>query len=201
MTDDPPIEPTPPLDPAELPAAAQWMLSQAQSAGGPERAAAELRYTPLAEREARIVGGLRANTKLTAGLGPEAAVALSEWGAAMGRHVVAETAGLDDAAAEDVLQARIPAARQLMIHVARATADPPPPGTTPLAEALRLADVVYGRRFAAPQREAVGRALARWAADAGQPAQQIAKLRAFIEGQLRPEGGEDADAASAKTAR
>ena len=189
MPDKPPFDPPEAPDPAELPPAAQWMMAQAAAAHSapPERAAAELSFTPLAQRRERVVGGLRGNEKLTAGLGTAAAAVLTEWGAAMGRHVVAETDGLDDAAAEEILQTRVRAARQLMMSVARAAADPPPPGVAPLDDALRAADAVYGRRYAAPGREAVGRALAHWAAGVGRPAQQIAGLRAFVEGQLRAE--------------
>lgn len=183
MADHPPDEP----QDSELPAAAQWMLAQAAAAAAaPERAAAELHFTPLPQREARIVSGLRANDKLTAGLEPAAAAALTEWGVAMGRFIVAETAGLDDATAEDILQTRVRATRQLMMHVTRAAADPPPPGAAPLDDALRLADVVYGRRYRAPDGDARGRALARWSAAAGRPATQIAALRTFVEGQVRP---------------
>ena len=197
MPDKPPLDPTEPPDPASLPPAAQWMMAQAAAAQDepPERAAAQLSFTPLAQRRERVIGGLRGNEKLTAGLGTAAAAALSEWGAAMGRFIVAETEGLDDAAAEALLQSRVRAARQLMMNVARAAADPPPPGETPLADALRQADVVYGRRYAAPGRDAVGRALAHWAADAGRSAEQIAGLRAFVEAQLRPQAGTDADVA------
>jgi hypothetical protein len=192
MSDDPTQDPP---DPAELPPAAQWMMAQAAAAQSqpPERAAADLSFTPLPQRRERVLGGLRGNEKLTAGLGTAAAAALTEWGAAMGRHVVAETDGLDDAAAEELLQTRVRAIRQLMMSVARAAADPPPPGATPLADALRAADVVYGQRYDAPGRDAVGRALAYWAAGAGRPAEQIAGLRAFIEGQLRPEAKGDAN--------
>ena len=197
MPDKTPLDPTEPPDSADLPPAAQWMMAQAAAAQDepPERAAAQLSFTPLAQRRERVIGGLRGNEKLTAGLGTAAAATLSEWGAAMGRFVVAETEGMDDATAEALLQSRVRAARQLMMNVARAAADPPPPGETLLADALRQADVVYGQRYAAPGRDAVGRALARWAADAGRPAQQIAGLRAFVEAQLRPEAGTDADAA------
>ncbi len=197
MPDKTPLDPTEPPDSADLPPAAQWMMAQAAAAQDepPERAAAQLSFTPLAQRRERVIGGLRGNEKLTAGLGTAAAAALSEWGAAMGRFIVAETEGLDDAAAEELLQSRVRAARQLMMNVARAAADPPPPGETPLADALRQADVVYGRRYAAPGRDAVGRALAHWAADAGRPAEQIAGLRAFVEAQLRPQAGTDADVA------
>jgi len=197
MPDKPPLDPPEAPDPADLPPAAQWMLAQATAAQSapPERAAADLSFTPLAQRRERVLGGLRGNEKLTAGLGTSAAAALTEWGAAMGRAIVAETDGLDDAAAEALLQTRVRAVRQLMMSVARAAADPPPPGATPLADALRLADVVYGRRYAAPERDAAGRALAHWAANAGRPAEQIARLRAFVEGQLRPEAEGDDDAA------
>ena len=197
MPDKLPLDPAEPPDPADLPPAAQWMMAQAAAAHNepPERATAQLSFTPLAQRRERVIGGLRGNEKLTAGLGTAAAAALSEWGAAMGRFIVAETEGLDDAAAEELLQSRVRAARQLMMNVARAAADPPPPGETPLADALRQADAVYGQRYAAPGRDAVGRALARWSADAGRPAEQIAGLRAFVEAQLRPQAGTDADVA------
>ena len=189
MPDKPPFDPAEPPDPADLPPAAQWMMAQAAAAQNepPERATAQLSFPPLAQRRERVIGGLRGNEKLTAGLGTAAAAALSEWGAAMGRFIVAETEGLDDTAAEDQLQSRVRAARQLMMSVARAAADPPPPGAMPLADALRHADAVYGRGYAAPEHDATARALARWKADAGRPAEQIAGLRAFVEGQLRPE--------------
>ena len=188
MSDRPPDDLPDGPDPAELPAAAQWMMAQAAAADtAAVRAKPELYFTPLPEREARIVDGLRANDKLTAGLAPAAAAALTEWGAAMGRFVVAETDGLDDATAEGLLQTRVRAARQLMIHVARAATDPPAPGVGPLDTALRQADIVYGRRYRAPDGIAVGRALARWSAAAGHPAWQIAELRAFVEAQVRPE--------------
>ena len=190
MSDRPPDDLPDAPDPAELPAAAQWMMAQAAAANtATERAESELHFTPLPEREARIVGGLRANRKLTDGLEPAAAAALTKWGAAMGRFIVAETDGLDDATAEGLLQTRVRAARQLMIHATRAAADPPPPGVEPLDTALRQADIVYGRRYRAPDGDAVGRALARWSAAAGQPARQIAGLRAFVEGQIRPQMG------------
>ena len=189
MPDKPSFDPPEQPDPADLPPAAQWMMAQAAAAQSqpPERAAADLSFTPLAQRRERVLGGLRGNDKLTAGLGTAAAAALTEWGAAMGRHVVAKTDGLDDAAAESLLQTHVRAIRQLMMSVARAAADPPPPGAMPLADALRHADAVYGRGYAAPEHDATARALARWKADAGRPAEQIAGLRAFVEGQLRPE--------------
>lgn len=195
MSDDPTLDPP---DLSDLPPAAQWMMAQAAAAQNepPQRAQADLSFTSLAQRRERVLGGLRGNDKLTAGLGTAAAAVLTEWGAAMGRHVVAETDGLDDAKAEEILQPRVRAVRQLMMSVTRAAADPPPPGATPLADALRAADVVYGRRYAAPERDVVGRALARWAAEAGRPVEQIAGLRAFIEAQLRPAAEGDTDAAA-----
>ena len=198
MPDKPPLDSPEPPDPADLPPAAQWMMAQAAAAQNepPQRATSDLAFTSLAQRRERVLGGLRGNDKLTTGLGTAAAAVLTEWGAAMGRHVVAETDGMDDATAEALLQPRVRAVRQLMMSVARAAADPPPPGAAPLADALRMADVVYGQRYAAPEREVVGRALARWAAQAGQPAEQIAGLRAFIEGQLRPAAKGNADAAA-----
>ena len=75
MPDKPPLDSPEPPAPADLPPAAQWMLAQAAAAQSepPERAAADLSFTPLARRRERVIGGLRGNEKLTAGLGTAAA--------------------------------------------------------------------------------------------------------------------------------
>ena len=84
MPDKPPLDSPEPPAPADLPPAAQGMLAQAAAAQSepPERAAADLSFTPLARRRERVIGGRRGNEKLTAGLGTAAAAVLTEWGAA-----------------------------------------------------------------------------------------------------------------------
>lgn len=173
-----------PIEPSESPAtgkpspAAQWMLAQATNQAAPEHARSTS-TTPLAERERRIVSGLRGNSHLTDGLDDEAAAALVGWGAAMGRLIVADTAGMDDATAEGVLQERVRAARKLMLwvnhSVGRAAAE------TNLSEATALAAVVYGERYRAPDAPLVP---VRYGPSV-RPAEQIGLLRQFIEARLQ----------------
>lgn len=173
-----------PVEPPESPAtgnlspAAQWMLAQAAGEAAPERAQGTS-MTPLAERERRIVGGLRGNSRLTDGLDDEAAAALAGWGAAMGRLIVADTADMDDATAEGVLQERVRAARKLMLwvnhSVGRAATE------TNLSEAAALAAVVYGERYRPPDATLVP---VRYGPSV-RPAEQIGLLRQFIEARLQ----------------
>lgn len=179
MSDDPGS-----INPADLPPAAQWMLAQAEAARPepPERTEPRLSFTPLAERERRVAGGLRSNRRLTKGLDDATAGALRDWAAAIGTAIAGQTAGLDDAAAEPILQARARAARTLLRAATRAAADP-------TSHPARLSDiaprltVLYPGVYAPPGAAEVAPFLAEWAGLAGQPAARIAALRAFIDAQ------------------
>lgn len=176
----------PPTDP---PAAVQWMMQQAaagQSAAALPVAAGDrlanslssgAAEKALANRRQRVADALRGNDRLTAGLSGDAADALMAWGLEMSQAVVGDTAELDDAAAEDMLQPRVRAVRRLMMAAAAATgSDPADP-----AEWLAQAAVALGDRFAPPnaaQQAALG---AQWRTLSGRPAEQIAALRRFIE--------------------
>ncbi|CUS03690.2 protein of unknown function [Candidatus Promineifilum breve] len=174
---------------ADPPAAVQWMMQQAaaglSAASLPgaldERLAAAPQPTEatLAARQQRVADALRANDRLTAGLPDDAATALLDLGLAMAGQVVADTAELDDAAAEDVLQPRARAVRRLMMAATEAATLPTPPADA-VAEWTRQAAVALGDHFAPPD-PAAERALAdAWRA-AGQPTGRIAALRRFIE--------------------
>ena len=182
MSDDPGS-----INPADLPPAAQWMLAQAGAAAQAEsRAEPALTFTPLAERERRIAGGLRGNKRLAAGLDESAAGVLRDWAAALGRPITAATEGLDDAAAEPVLQQRVRAARTLLRRVAQAAADPAgrPARLSDIAPQLSIA---YHPDYRRPGAREAAPFLAEWAALAGQPAARIAALRAYVEGRLAEE--------------
>ncbi|MCA9865072.1 MAG: hypothetical protein KIS95_13020 [Anaerolineae bacterium] len=190
--EDKPTEPdAPQTDP---PAAVQWMMQQAAAgqstallppdwdewvAAGRVALSAD---AALAARRRRIDDALRGNDRLTEGLPGEAAEALLALGLALARDVIDDTAGLDDATAEDILQPRVRAVRRLMMAATQAARpDAEPPG---VEEWLKQAAVALGDRFRPPNEADAQAWRQQWAALAGQPAQQMALLRPFIE-QLR----------------
>lgn len=171
------------------PAAVQWMMQQAaaglSSASLPAVADDRLAIAPaspeatLAARQQRVAEALRANERLTAGLPGDAAAALLDMGLALAGQVVADTAELADAAAEDVLQPRARAVRRLMMAAAEAAPRPAPP-TEATAEWTRQAAIALGDRFAPPDAAAERSLTAEWRA-AGRPVDRIAALRRFID--------------------
>ncbi len=176
---------------ADPPAAVQWMMQQA--AAGQSAAALPPNWdewdasgrallsadTALAARRRRIDDALRGNARLTEGLSGEAAAALLALGLDMAQIVVADTGGLDDAVAEDILQPCVRAVRRLMMAAARATG----PDAEPVAieEWLQQGAVALGDRFRPPDGAAVEEVRRQWPALADQPTGQIALLRRFIE--------------------
>lgn len=174
--------------PSDPPAAVQWMIQQATA----EQAAASLppnwdelvaagraalpADTTLAARQRRIDAALRGNNRLTEGLPGEAAEALLVLGLDLAHDVVDDTAGLDDAAAEDILQPRVRAVRRLMMAVAQTNAEPPD-----TEEWLKQATVALGDRFRAPSEADVQTLRRQWPALSSHPTQQIALLRRFVE--------------------
>lgn len=179
-----------PTDPEEV-AAVQWMMQQAaagQSAAAlpapasipPVNALAPgLSEPALAARERRISDALRGNDRLTEGLPLEAADSLLELGLDLARRVVRDTAGLDDGAAEDILQPRVRAVRRLMMAVGQATG--PAMDATGPAAWLEQAAVALGDHFRQPSTADEQDIHREWDALAGKPADQIAALRRFID--------------------
>jgi hypothetical protein len=133
----------------------------------------------LAAREQRIDDALRGNARLVEGLPGEAAGVLLALGLDIARLVVRDTAELDDASAEDVLQPRVRAVRRLMMAAARATG-PDEASVTP-AEWLEQAAIALGDRFTPPDELAAAAFGGAWRALRGRPAEQITALRRFIE--------------------
>jgi hypothetical protein len=172
----------------EPPAAVQWMMQQAAAGqstvsrpalddGLMAALAPASSEEALAARQRRVVEALRGNARLTGELPPDAAEALMSLGETLAHRVVADTAGLDDAAAEAILQPRVRAVRRLMMAVAEAG----PAGAPPVAESIRQASVALGERFAAPDEEEESALAAEWRAAAGQPARQVALLQRLID--------------------
>ena len=187
--------PTDPDDdsPADPPAAVQWMMQQAaagQSAGIAPPATSADRWptlapgsqeAALAAREGRIRDALRGNERLTAGLGGDAAEGLMALGLDMARLVVHDTAGLDDTAAEDVLQPRVRAVRRLMMAAAGGTTTNSVETPTETADWLEQAAVALGDHFTPPDTAETVAFRGRWRSLLGRPSEQIAVLRRFIE--------------------
>jgi hypothetical protein len=177
--------------PNDSPAAVQWMMQQAaagQSAVALPASTGELAVPALAPastdltlaaRQQRIADALRGNERLTEGLPADAAESLLAWGLELAREIVRDTAGLDDAAAEDVLQPRVRAVRRLMMAAGRATN--PAEETPEVEEWLKQAAVALGDRFRPPARSKDQDLRQQWQAQSGQPGRQIALLRHFID--------------------
>lgn len=179
-----------PTDPEEV-AAVQWMMQQA-AAGQSAAATPALASLPpvnafapglsesaLAERRRRISDALRTNDRLTEGLPAEAAGSLMELGLELARQVVQDTAGLDDAAAEDILQPRIRAVRRLMMAAAEATGAAT--DASGIESLLEQAAVALGDHLRRPDTADERDIHREWVALAGKPEAQIAALRRFIE--------------------
>lgn len=187
-------EPQPDETAAEPPAAVQWMLQQAaagQSAATLPPATGDtpaLGLAPvsseaaLAARRERVADALRGNPRLTEGLPDDAAAALMALGLEMARKVVDDTAGLDNAAAEDILQPRVRAVRRFMMAAAGAA---PTLTAEDAAEWARQASIALGDHFRPPD-DAAERALAdAWRDEGDRPSGRIAALRRFIEAHSR----------------
>jgi hypothetical protein len=175
---------------ADPPAAVQWMMQQAAAGQSTAALSGMMDELPvaalapasseakLAAREQRIIDALRGNERLTAGLDDSAAASLLEWGQEMGRRIVHDTAGLGDAAAEDVLQPRVRAVRRLMMAVTEALTGGDIPATE--GEWLDQASIALGDAFRPPDADEQRALVAEWRATAGLGAERIAVLRRFI---------------------
>jgi hypothetical protein len=184
------VEPQEEETPTDPPAAVQWMMQQAEAGQSAQAAPvprSALWVAPaegstalaLAAREGRVADALRGNDRLVEGLSGEAADALLGLGLDMGRLVVRDTTGLDDATAEDILQPRIRAVRRLMMAAARA-AGAGEAAVRP-SEWTEQAAIALGDRFKPPGELAAAAFGGAWRALHGRPADQIAALRRFIE--------------------
>lgn len=188
-------EPRPDENAAGPPAAVEWMMQQAESqlplalpaarsdllaasADLPDSTPAVPDAVPPARRR-RVDDALRGNPRLTAGLPAAAADALLALGLDMARAIVDDTAGLDDAAAEDVLQPRVRAVRRLMMTAAETA------GTDvdedDVAGWAYQASVALGNHFRPADAAAESALAGTWRDAVDLPADRIAALRRFIE--------------------
>jgi hypothetical protein len=190
MTDDErPIQPNEER-PADPPDAVQWMMQQAAAGQSHQTAPlppSALGFAPaggsttetLAAREQRVRDALLGNARLTENLPDEAARSLMDLGLDIARLVVRDTAGLDDAAAEDIIQPRVRAVRRLMMSTAQAT-QPGDASAIPL-EWPEQAAIALGDRFRRPDELEAAAFDGAWRALHGRPVDQVAALRRFIE--------------------
>jgi hypothetical protein len=184
-----PDEPQPDETAADPPAAVQWMMQQA--AAGQSAAmlppstgdapvlglAAMPAEAALAARRQRVAEALRGNPRLTEGLPDDAAEALMALGLEMARKVVDDTADLDDAAAEDILQPRVRAVRRFMMAAAEAVTAIT---TDDVSGWTRQASIALGDHFSPPDNAAEKALAAAWRDAVGRSATRIATLRRFI---------------------
>jgi hypothetical protein len=108
----------------------------------------------LLKRINRAVSDLVGNESLFADLGTEAAETALDWAIATTRHIVGETDGLDDAAAEAATNPRLRAVRQLIRLVNRIAAGGPGLDTTSLLDQVFVqAAILYGPGYQPPPPE------------------------------------------------
>jgi hypothetical protein len=117
-------------------------------AAGPQAAQAPAPIvSSVAEREARIVGSLMGNKTLMAGLGSDDQDALRALAEDAARRIVADTAGLDDAAAQDILQPRVRALRRLLYSLKDSAAAGKPLGPAGVRGLSDRASSIFGPAF------------------------------------------------------
>ena len=140
----------------------------------------------LSRRVQQVAESLLENEALTIDLETGAAQALLDWGLDCVKRIVSDTAGLDEAAAEEVMAPRIRAMRRLMRQVNRwvggqreAGAEPAP---LPLSQMLEQAGIIYGEAFTLPDAGQLHLFLAQNAPLLNDPQQLIIALRHYIEG-------------------
>ena len=139
--------------------------------------------TPVTDRAQRTAQTLLDNESLTADLDDAAAQALIDWGVASVEAIARDTAGLDDADAEQAMEPRLRAVRRLMRRVNRWVAGREAmsggEAAAHLEEIVAQAAVIYAGTLAPPSRDERIRFLVRGHAD--EPPQMIRNLRTLIE--------------------
>ena len=134
----------------------------------------------LRKRVNRAVSSLAGNESLFSELGTETAKTVLDWGIAATRHVVSETGGLDDAAAEAAAYPRLRAVRQLIRLLNQAAAGWPAPDRVALLDQIfTQAATLHGAAFQPPAPE---RRLPLESADFGSAGEWIAQLIAILPG-------------------
>jgi hypothetical protein len=108
----------------------------------------------LAEREVKVMGGLRGNRKLMAGLDDDGRAAVLAWSEEAAHRIVADTEGLDDAAAQAILQPRVRALRRLIYSLKDAVAAEAVATPELVADLARQVAAAFGPPFEPPGPEA-----------------------------------------------
>jgi hypothetical protein len=132
------------------------LVREAEEARTAQTAAPRLASpSTLAEREARVLDGLRGNRRLVSGLDAAGRAAVLAWSEEAARRIVADTAGLDDAAAEDILQPRVRAFRRMIYAVKDAAATGAAATPELVATLSRQAGLAFGPDAGVPGPDAV----------------------------------------------
>ena len=138
----------------------------------------------LEERAKHAAETILENESLTDGLDDAAAQVLLDWGLACAKLIAQSTAGLDEAAAEEVMSNRLRAVRRLMRPmdewINRQTLDPDQSAAL-LSKIIEQAKVVYGEGYTPPTESQQQSFLAQYQASEANPQQTITDLRQFLE--------------------
>jgi hypothetical protein len=139
----------------------------------------------LAQRVQRAVESILENERLTAGLDDAAAQVLLNWGVACAKTIVRSTAGMDSSAAEESMSPRLRATRRLMRRVSKWVANrrslDAQRSAALLTQIFEQAEVIYGAAFSAPSPDQRDVLLELPFIYADEPEQMIADLRHLLE--------------------
>jgi len=146
----------------------------------------------LETRTRRAIESLLENESLTSGLDDAAAQVLLDWGMDCVKAIVASTAELDAASLEDATYSRMRALRRLMRRVNKWAGQrdglDQSGDAAFLKEVIEQAAIVYGPEYAAPE-QGQDRSFLMRLAFSSQPEQMIADLRALVENADQTIGG------------
>ena len=150
---------------------------EASSKGIPDEAVSN---TPSV-RAQRAAESILENEALTADLDDQAAQVLIDWGVALAQQIAAETAGLDEVAAEEAMYQPQRTLRKMLRQTNRWAAAPDAAG---LEQILQSAAVIYGFQFMIPGAALPAQLVDQIQVGEQNPAENIYQLRNFIEKQM-----------------
>jgi len=130
------------------------------------------------ERIQRAVESILGNETLTADLDDEAARELLDWGVTLAQQIASDTAGMDDAAAEEAMYQPMRALRKMVRAINQWTLEP---NEIRLKKIIEQASVIYGADYVAPSLEQSAQFNGQANAWCDDPPEMIRRLRQFIE--------------------
>lgn len=169
----------------DIPPAAQWMADMAaQSPPTTDSAIVtqpDLPVSSLEDRHQRISSSLRSSKKLLPAMAAETREALLAWGEEIAWTIVMVTEGMDDAAAEDILQPRIRALRRLLQRVGQMIANPEEFEADSIRYIAKQVGLMTGQDVLSQVTDQiVADVWSAWQQEAGAPLAQIEIMRRFV---------------------